>query len=325
MVQLRRVLVLSLVLARIAHADEDVPIVSAAGREGPGELAASIAEALAAQERRMQWVARHLASMQAQQQQLDQMYRRLLAWREPSFVPIAVIQPGQLRFASLNVRDKVERAVKSGDALARPCCGYLLKHDEGRSALPREAALPVILGPSGYVLVDGHHDVLASLELGARTVPVKVVADLSNLGDDAFWREADARGYVYPYQLGGAWQRPPRHFDQLTDDPLRYFAAVAARKCSGPDQPAAESSGPDAPLWIKVGKDIPYIEFKIADALFNGGLRYDNALGSAPPPELVERARGLLAERPVRGLRLIRERRVIAEMPGLCAMVASPP
>lgn len=254
-------------------------------------------------------------------EELNRVLRTLVTWDTGDYVPIALIQPGQLRFASLNVEDKLKAALKAGAATPQPGGGYLLGHDHGRSILPASAAVPVIKGPVGYVLVDGHHDVLSSLALGARTVPVKVEGpDLSHLDPDAFWREAEALGKVYPHLLGGAWKLPPRHFHELIDDPIRYFAAISARKCTAVGQDPSATTGFDHPLWIKVGKDVPFIEFKIADALFGADpdFGYRNSMGNSPPDTLVEHARELLAGHPVPDLRLVPSRTHFTALPSLC-------
>jgi len=58
--------------------------------------------------------------------------------------------------------------------------------------------------PGGKLLVlDGNHQVAASLLAGAQSVPVDVVADLSDLDTDAFFDEAAQKGWTYLNDFGG--------------------------------------------------------------------------------------------------------------------------
>lgn len=241
------------------------------------------------------------------------------AYGAVEFVAITNIAPGQSRYASLNVQEKVTQAQKRGGAVRRNGT-WIPAYNNTTSIFPENNALPVVKGPEGLILVDGHHDVRASLALGATHVPVKIVADLSNLGIEEFWKIAEEKGYVYPYAKGGAYRRPSKDFNEMEDDSNRYFAAIAARKCLDERTDNAKTIGADYPLWIKVGKDIPFIEFRIADALYKNGFTYDLAEQHQPSRETIDRAREILKAYPVRGLRLVDTYTHYADIPLLCAI-----
>jgi hypothetical protein len=140
-----------------------------------------------------------------------------------------------------------------------------------------------------------------------------------------FWAAAEARGYIYPRAIGGAHQLPPASFDALVDDPGRYFAAITARKCDRDDQPAALTTGAEYPLWVKVGKDVPFIEFMISDALAAPGDRPDDPplsypADAAPSGDQLAAARRRLAAHPIPGLRVVAVPTRFDALPELCRL-----
>lgn len=175
-----------------------------------------------------------------------------------------------------------------------------------------EKGIPVVKAYFGYVLIDGHHDVIANLALGAEELRVGVVADLSVLEENEFWEEMEKQGWAYLYDLSGNRNIPPRKFYLLEDDPNRYFAALTVRRYA--DSKMAESSGAEYPLWIKIGKDIPFIEFKIADILWRHGFAYEYEMGESSPEEFVETARKILVEANNSGLRIVPQRKHFSEL-----------
>lgn len=224
------------------------------------------------------------------------------------YVSYHQIFPAQLRYSSQNVTEKVGKAISKGNAAWNEKENkWILKYDEGKSILSEKEALPVVLASFGYVLADGHHDVLSSIQLQAEMIPVRVIADLSQLEIEDFWKEAEKKGWAYLYAIGGQRSLPPQYFTDLQDDLNRYFAAITARKYVNEDM--KESSGAEYPLWIKIGKDIPFIEFKISDVLWMHGLIYNEDLhGNPPTEEFVELARKVLLEANIEGLRVVPER-----------------
>lgn len=220
------------------------------------------------------------------------------------YVEISEIHPGQMRYSREKVIEKIPKAIEKGLVIEKKE-GYQLKYDGGRSIVPLGKALPVVLGPDGYVLVDGHHHILESLHFHAQTVPVKQIADLSQMSSEEFWKKAEELGFAHLNNLRGEKQIPPKDFNDLEDDPCRYFATMTARRYSAD---FSSSSGAEYPLWIKVGRDIPFIEFYISDALRQQGVIYDYAMGSRPSEEFVEKARQALINAKIPGLRVIASR-----------------
>jgi hypothetical protein len=218
------------------------------------------------------------------------------------------IFPTQLRYSSENVQSKIEAIVRAKKAVWDETSGsWQLMYNDGKSVYGEEDAVPVVNGPYGYFLCDGHHHILASLHFGAQAIPARVIANFSSLDENAFWKEMEKKGWAYPYNILGERATAPKDFKLLQDDPNRFFAALIARKC-GPDADLSASRGAEYPVWIKVGQDIPFIEFQIADALWKQGLRYEYSMGENPPAEFVEEARKILREAKIPGLRIVDER-----------------
>jgi hypothetical protein len=305
------------------------------GDENFRDLTAMIADVQADQDDRIRQMAREQQSLQVQQKYLDRMMRQLAMWRTPGtpavsagtdlgYVPISLIVPGQVRYASPDVTERVARARKVGDAVAQKDGPDTLRFDGGHSMLPPEEPLGVIAGPTGYVLIDGHVDVLASLEIGATTIPLKVVADLTSFAEGEFWRQAEQRGYIYPHATGGRPRGLPRYFGDMIDDPNLYLVETTARTCTSVD---GSTVGAEFPLWIKVSTADRFVEQRIADALYSKGFRYRYPTGGgAPPDSVLESARGLLLLNPlIKGMSLVREKMRYNVIPALCSADSQPP
>ncbi len=221
---------------------------------------------------------------------------------EPFFVKIKEIHPGQSRFSQENVDEKVKKFIKDGNVILKKE-GPQFKYSNNRSVLPKKEALPVVNSPVGLLLIDGHHHVKASLQVGAKIVPVKIIEDMSRLTEAEFWKVAEQKGWIYPVDLQGKWVIPPKNFSQLENDPNRYFASITALKISK----KGKKSGPDHPLWIKQGKDTPFIEFKIADAMYRKGLLYRSDMNKTQRKELEEQVREVLNREPIQGVEVVTE------------------
>ena len=235
------------------------------------------------------------------------------------FIAIDSLHPGQHRYASLNVSEKIAH-IKKKHGVIRHKGTFIPAYHNNTSVLPENGPLPVVRSPFGYVLVDKHHEVLASIALGATTIPVRMIADLSTVSSEQFWKIAEEQGLVYPYKIGGHYERPPHNFAQLKDDPNYYFAAVTARTCLDQRTENKNTRGAPYPLWVKVSAEMPFVEFKIADTLYQHGFMYDLKQKASPSESEVERARTILNAHPIAGLRLIRSRRHYTQIPLICAL-----
>lgn len=88
--------------------------------------------------------------------------------------------------------------------------------------------IPVVRGAGEELfMVDHHHFGLALWQAEVETAYVRVIEDISSLGEAAFWRQMEADGRVYPYDEEGRRIRPehlPHRLHGLRDDPFRDLA-----------------------------------------------------------------------------------------------------
>ncbi|MBA3238040.1 MAG: hypothetical protein H0T62_06780 [Parachlamydiaceae bacterium] len=224
-----------------------------------------------------------------------------------TYVHFRNLFPSQLRFSTQNVKQKVRNILKKKNAVwDESTSQWSYKYYDGLSALSEKDSIPVVKAPFGYALIDGHHNVLSNIAVSSEWIPVKVIDDYSHLSIDAFWAKTELMGWAYLKTINGKKSVPPILFSELQDDPNRYFAAIAARKYK--NEADRDSSGAEYPVWVKVGKDIPFIEFMISDAMWKRGLVYSYDMGDNPPIEFVESARQVLLESDLKGLRVIPSR-----------------
>jgi hypothetical protein len=224
----------------------------------------------------------------------------LIPCEDVFYLNCELLFPAQTRISNDGVIEKIAKAKERQKvAWDEQKAKWQPKYDDGRSILSTQEAIPVVKAPFGFIPIDGHHDIRASLDLGASTVPVRVIEDLSFLSTAEFWEQAEKNDWAYLYAVGGEKMNPIESFQDLVDDPNRRFAGIMARKYNLD----GTSRGTEYPLWIKIDKDIPFIEFKIADVLWNRGVIYSS--GDEHSVDFVENVRQILLEANIEGLRVV--------------------
>ena len=102
-----------------------------------------------------------------------------------------------------------------------------MKEAAGDAFLGRHM-IPSVLGPKGrHYIIDNHHLASALHKEGVEAVLVTVVADLSCLSKDSFWRFLDNRNWCHPYDAQGRrvdFDDIPGSITKLVDDPFRSLA-----------------------------------------------------------------------------------------------------
>lgn len=221
------------------------------------------------------------------------------------YVPLSHLIPSQHRFSEANVKEKVISALIARSILL-PDGRYLGRYDNGRSLYALSEAVPVVATPCGYLLTDGHHSALATYRLGCQTLPLQIIDNWQQGINEDFWLWAAAKDYAYLKKNGGALAFPPPPLTELEDDPLRYFVGISARKF-GPNLSLEESRGADYPLWIKIGKDSPFVEWYLTDHLYSLKFQYQYGDEKEGCQTLIERARHLLRAHPLPGVKIVDE------------------
>jgi hypothetical protein len=150
----------------------------------------------------------------------------------PVGIPISKLRPTQMTVGFREVERKRREWDDSGN--------------KERAQLLRSHVVPVVIGPKGHhYLIDHHHFARALREAGATSVPVNVVADLSQLAKDEFWVFLDNRDWCHAYDGDGRrcdLEQIPKHLDDLADDPFRSLVAelIRAGGCPKSDTPFFE-------------------------------------------------------------------------------------
>jgi hypothetical protein len=136
--------------------------------------------------------------------------------REPVLRPvrIATLRPTQITVGYHEVGQKRRRFHKSDDEADQI---FLGRH-----------MIPSVLGPKErHYIIDNHHLARALYEEDIKDVLVTVVADLSRLSKDSFWRYLDNKDWCHPYDAEGRrtdFDAIPAHIADLKDDPYRSLA-----------------------------------------------------------------------------------------------------
>lgn len=220
----------------------------------------------------------------------------------PPYVSITELIRGQDEISVDNTQAKLNDRISEGIInYEKSDKTYSFRFDNERSAIAADDPIMVAKGRQGYVVVDGHHEVYLSLYVGAKTVPVKIVTDLSHLNPLQFWNELKRRQMIYlegnPLDLSIS---PPK-IDQAADNPVRYLVSLLGMKVKFTDGKISKIKGAENPIWIKVDSGVPFIEFHIADILTKAGLKYNRAWGEKIPDDVIEIARNVLisSENPI--------------------------
>jgi hypothetical protein len=136
--------------------------------------------------------------------------------REPVLqpIPIMALRPTQI---TVGLREVEQKRKRFRELSARAGDSFLGHH-----------MLTSVLGPKGrHYLIDNHHLARALHEDKVEAVLVSVVADLSTLSKESFWRFLDNRDWCHAYDEAGErtdFEAIPSSIAKLRDDPYRSLA-----------------------------------------------------------------------------------------------------
>jgi hypothetical protein len=146
---------------------------------------------------------------------------------------LSELHPTQATVGMLEVRIRAEK-LKSEmqNRSERDFLKHLKKHDRIE---------PVVVGPAGtFYITDHHHLARALQEIGATTTYCRIVENLSNSEDDAFWKYMHDNNEVYLRDAHGDVIAPselPSKIVDLQDDPFRSLAGAVRQACGFAKQP----------------------------------------------------------------------------------------
>jgi hypothetical protein len=81
-------------------------------------------------------------------------------------------------------------------------------------------------------LIDRHHLTLALSDEGVRELPVSIVANMSGLSFEEFWKTLEVHSWTHPFDDQGrrrSYDSMPASVDGLIDDPFRSLAGALKR------------------------------------------------------------------------------------------------
>lgn len=222
------------------------------------------------------------------------------------YIPLGAIQASQSRFSFDRLQETLNKTIYEEEGAYRKKKKWRFAHDKGQSPFAPDQHGYGIFYRGQVYLNDGHHHTLISLYLGAKTMPITIVADWSDLGEKEFLSRMESHRFSY---LHDAWGRPAGPLDlcDMVDDPNLFLARRIIRRVeAGFDYgrfTIYKSRGADVPIAIKVNGDIPFYEFEIADALRRAGVYVDGKYKPSKA-DLKKYSRILRAERELNNSRL---------------------
>lgn len=134
-------------------------------------------------------------------------------------VPIADLVPTQV---TVGMREVDVKRWRWREKHSHVAVNYLNKH-----------RLPVILGPNArHYLIDRHHLTLALYDEGIWELRVSIVANMSGLSFEEFWKTLEVHNWTHPFDDHGrrrSYDSMPASVDELIDDPFRSLAGALKR------------------------------------------------------------------------------------------------
>jgi hypothetical protein len=88
-----------------------------------------------------------------------------------------------------------------------------------------------VLSNARHYLIDRHHLTLALYDGGICELPVSIVANMSGLSFEEFWKTLEVHNWTHPFDQGRrcSYDSMPASVDGLIDDPFRSLAGALKR------------------------------------------------------------------------------------------------
>lgn len=208
--------------------------------------------------------------------------------KEVTFLPLNILAAAQHRISFDRVQTKILDLYETYGAEE-------FHFDGNKSFLPKSAPIKIALLPEGIVVVDGNHETLASIYAGAKTIPVIIVADKSDMDSNAAaLKELEDEGLAYMRKLNGTYSYKPGLFSDLVDDVNRFLMSLISRRVKEiqiDGESKLESHASDQDVIIKFEEGTPLIEFICADILYENGIVYNPEWGDKIPKKVIKQMR----------------------------------
>jgi hypothetical protein len=191
-----------------------------------------------------------------------------------TFQPVKALERLQTTFSF----ERVERVITEIDKEERGrISSGTFQHNGGNSFYPKERMITTIRYKGKLYILDGHHRALVSTYLGARTIPVKIIADWSFKSEAKFFSDLKAQEFSYFMNLEGEWVGPGEFCDMISDPLLFLTRKLLLRvdltyDAESGDLQILNERGSKLPIGIKLNRDVPFTEQEIARRLRAGGV-----------------------------------------------------
>jgi hypothetical protein len=190
------------------------------------------------------------------------------------YLPVRALERGQSTFS-------FDRVVKGMQGLPKEVREYLkggrFRYNHGRSVYADDRRITGILYKGKVYIVDGHHRALVSTYLGAKTIPVELIADWSEKSTTKFFADLRKQNLSNYVGLNGEWVGPGEFCD-IVNDPLIYLARKLLRRIDLTYDPETHEltllneRGAKLAVGIKINRDVPFTEQEIARLLRAAGV-----------------------------------------------------
>ena len=196
-----------------------------------------------------------------------------------TYLPTIVLQATQTRFAFV----RLLQALRKWGHEEGLDDGSRMPHDDGRSPYARHRRITRVYYKGHVYIVDGHHRGMLASYFAAERVPVEIINDADEwdkLSEDEFWARMRADGYSHMTNFRGA-AMAHRDLCDLLDDPYLKLARnllgrVDWRMSRKGHVKIVDVRGAKRAILLKLNRDIPFLEFEIADRLRRAGFIWDH-------------------------------------------------
>lgn len=189
-----------------------------------------------------------------------------------SYFPILAFEATQTRFSFSRFLHSLAKVARAEDGE--------MNYDRGRSLYGMEKKVRAVHYRGKLYVIDGHHRLLISTYLGAKTIATEIVDDFSDLSPAKFRAKMERKGYSYWRNFRNQPVEPVDLCDMDDDANFQLARLLILRvdaKIQSGELTIGNPRGPDRPIAVKINSDIPFLEIHIADALRRGDVEYDDS------------------------------------------------
>lgn len=199
-----------------------------------------------------------------------------------AFFPTWALDSNQGRFSWASVQRKLSKGFEfETDAYVdKKQDQWIFSHDRSRSFYPARKHIRGIFYRGRIFIIDGHHRALISTYLGADTIPVQIVGDLSERFSPKELGEYLGRKNLSYNRNSRGRATEPVDLCEMVDDPNLELARILLTRVdvqfSRGRLNIENVRGKKWTIGAKTDEDIPFLEFEVADSLRRAGVKWND-------------------------------------------------